>query len=401
MLLAHLISIFFIICQGCAQPSLQAPVSQQPIKPGAWSTEEYLPILSGKKVGLIVNQTSTIGERHVLDTLISRGINVVKIFAPEHGFRGVADAGEHINDSTDAKTGVLILSIYGDKKKPSKKDLTGVDILVFDIQDVGVRFYTYISTLHYIMEAAGQNDIPLILLDRPNPNGHYIDGPLMDTARYRSFVGMHPIPVVHGMTIGEYAKMINGERWTKAQCALTVITCKNYDHSRMYDLPIKPSPNLPNLRSIILYPGICFFEGTVASLGRGTAFPFQIVGHPDYPDKSFSFTPQPIPGAMNPPLKGQVCYGVDLRNADVDSLFKRSALDVSVLLEFYQKMPRETFFNASWFDKLAGGPSFREAIQAGKTEAQIRQMWAADLKAFDQKRKPYLLYPLTCPEEKK
>jgi uncharacterized protein YbbC (DUF1343 family) len=401
LVIGHLISIFFIICQGCAQSSLQPPVIQQPIKSGAWSTEEYLPLLADKKVGLIVNQTSTIGNRHLVDSLITRGINVVKIFAPEHGIRGVADAGEHINDSIDIKTGVQIFSIYGTKKKPSAKDLEGIDILVFDIQDVGVRFYTYISTLHYVMEAAGENDIPLIVLDRPNPNGHYIDGPVLDTVKYQSFVGMHPIPVVYGMTIGELGLMINGEKWIHKSCDLKVIPCTNYDHSSSYDLPIKPSPNLPNLRSILLYPGICFFEGTSGSLGRGTPSPFQVVGHPEYPDKTFSFIPKPTPGAMHPPLEGKVCYGIDLTATDVDSLFKEAKMNLSVLLDFYQKLPKDSFFNPAWFDKLAGGPGFREAIEAGKNEKQIREMWANGLKEFDIKRKPYMLYPMSCSVEKK
>ena len=293
-----------------------------------------------------------------------------------------------------------VKNFHGDKKKPSKLDLENIDILLFDIQDVGARFYTYISTMHYVMEACAEQNKKLIVLDRPNPNGGYVDGPIREPD-LKSFVGMHPIPVVYGMTIGELGQMINGEGWIKTSCDLTVITCKNYDHSLMYELPIKPSPNLPNLRSVLLYPGICFFEGTPASLGRGTAFPFQVAGHPDYPDKSFSFTPKAVPGAMNPPLKGQVCYGIDLRNADIDSLFNRRAFDLTTLLKFYQKMPKETFFNTAWFDKLGGGPSFREAIQSGKNEQQIRAMWAADLKAYDIRRKPYLLYPLSCTYEKK
>jgi uncharacterized protein YbbC (DUF1343 family) len=363
------------------------------ILPGAWDTEAYIPLISGKKVGLIVNHTSLISKTHLLDSLLSRNINVVKIFAPEHGLRGEADAGEVIKDGIDTKTGIKVISLYGEKKKPSSVDLSGLDILVFDIQDVGVRFYTYISTLHYLMEAAGENKIPLIVLDRPNPNGHYIDGPLMDTAHYRSFVGMHPIPVVYGMTIGELGQMINGEKWIKSECHLTVIPCKNYDHQKSYDLPIKPSPNLPNLRSILLYPGICFFEGTTASLGRGTSTPFQVVGHPEYPDKSFSFVPSPNPGAMHPPLEGKRCFGVDLSGLPVDSLFQSRQLNLTVLLDFYQKMSKENFFNAPWFDKLAGSPAFRESIQKGWTEVRIRESWKKDLEEFRVRRKPYLLYP--------
>jgi uncharacterized protein YbbC (DUF1343 family) len=388
----HLISVFFVICQGCAQPSLPAAVKTGGILPGAWVTEAYLPLLKEKRVGLVVNHTSTIRQTHLVDSLVRRNINVVTLFAPEHGFRGQADAGAHIIDGIDSITGVKIISLYGDKKKPSGKDMEGIDVMVFDIQDVGVRFYTYISTLHYIMEACADLDIPLIVLDRPNPNGHYIDGPVMDTTRFQSFVGMHPVPVVYGMTIGELAQMINGEKWIGTKCNLTVIPCGNYDHTKMYELPLRPSPNLPDLRSVLLYPGICFFEGTPLSLGRGTSMPFQVVGHPDYPDHTFSFIPKAMLGAMNPPLKDKTCYGVDLSLADIDSLFRERKLELSVLLHLYKVMDKNTFFNASWFDKLAGTSSFREAIQAGWTEEQIRGSWKEELKKFNERRKMYLLY---------
>lgn len=366
---------------------------KEPVMPGAWMTESYLPLLEGNRVGLVVNQTSLIGDEHLVDSLLKRGVRIVSLFAPEHGLRGQADAGEIIKDGIDVKTGIKVVSLYGDQKKPSSASLDGIDVMVFDIQDVGVRFYTYISTLHYLMEALAQKGIPLIILDRPNPNGHYIDGPVLDTVRFRSFVGMHPVPVVYGLTIGEYGQMINGEHWINSVCDLTVIKCKNYNHQTMYDLPVKPSPNLPNLRSILLYPGICFFEGTTSSLGRGTSSPFQIVGHPEYPDTSFSFTPQPTPGALHPPLEGTKCYGVDLRKIDIDSLYATRQLNLSVLLDFYQKLPHDTFFGASWFDKLAGGPGFRNAIQKDWTEIQIRESWKTDLDAFKKKRAPYLLYP--------
>lgn len=383
--------MFLIICQGCAQTSM--PVLPKKIQPGAYSTELFIPLLEGKKVGMVVNHTSMIGDTHLIDSLLARNIKVLRIYAPEHGLRGQADAGELIKDGVDTRTGIPVISLYGEKKKPNSSDLAGIDILVFDIQDVGVRFYTYINTLHYLMEAAGEHNIPLIVLDRPNPNGHYIDGPVLDTSGYRSFVGMHPIPVVYGMTIGELGKMINGEDWIKTECDLTVIPCSNYDHTVSYTLPVKPSPNLPNLRSILLYPGLCFFEGTTVSLGRGTATPFQIAGHPDYPDKSFSFIPKPIPGAMHPPQEGKVCYGIDLTNANVDSLFNTAQMNLTVLLDFYQKLPGEKFFNASWFDKLAGGPSFREAIQKGWTEEQIRKSWQDDLDNFKKTKAAYLMYP--------
>jgi uncharacterized protein YbbC (DUF1343 family) len=362
------------------------------IYPGAWSTEKYLPLLRERSVGLVVNHTSFVKMTHLVDTLVASGIKVVKIYAPEHGLRGTADAGEHIESGRDVKTGIEVISIYGTKKKPSAEDVRGVDILVFDIQDVGVRFYTYISTLHYIMEAAAGHDLPLIVLDRPNPNGHYIDGPVLDTVKYQSFVGMHPIPVVYGMTIGELAHMINGEGWISKPCELNVIPCMNYDHMSSYILPIKPSPNLPNQTSILLYPGLCFFEGTPASIGRGTTMQFQVAGHPAYPDHTFSFTPKSMEGAKSPPLENQICYGVNLTGVDVDSLFQQRKLDMSVLLMFYRKLKVEKFFNADWFDKLAGGPSYRESIEAGMSEAQIRNTWQKGLEEFNGKRKKYLLY---------
>ncbi len=385
--------MFFIICQGCAQIPANKTTYKEAIAPGAWQTDLYLPLLKGKRVGLTVNQTSTIGNTHLIDSLISRGVNVVKIFAPEHGLRGLADAGATVNDSVDQKTGIKVISLYGAKKKPSAEDLDSIDIMVFDLQDVGVRFFTYISTLHYMMEATGIQSIPLVVLDRPNPNGNYIDGPVLDTVRFRSFVGMDPIPVVYGMTIGELAGMINGEKWISSKCDLTVIKCKNYDHSMMYDLPIKPSPNLPNLRSILLYPSLCFFEGTIVSLGRGTSMPFQVAGHPKYPDSSFSFVPKSIPGALHPPLEGKKCYGIDLTKINVDSLFDTRQMNLSILIHFYVTMKEEYFFNPSWFDRLAGGPGFREGIISSWTEAQIRGSWKKGIEAFKERRKVYLLYP--------
>ncbi len=387
--------MFFIICQGCAQVPTSKSTYRQEITPGAWVTEDYLPLLKGKRVGLVVNQTSIIGDTHLVDSLVILGINVVKLFTPEHGLRGQAEAGESIRDDVDAKTGIKIISLYGEKKKPAAADLDGIDIMVFDIQDVGVRFYTYISTLSYMMEALAIQGISLIILDRPNPNGHYIDGPALDTVHYRSFVGMHPIPVVYGMTIGELARMINGENWIPALCNLTVISCKNYDHGKLYELPIKPSPNLPNIRAILHYPGLCFFEGTSVSVGRGTPAPFQVVGHPDYPDTVFSFIPKPMRGAMHPPLEGKTCYGIDLRSVDIDSLFDTNQMNISILLKFYNTMRGEGFFNPSWFDKLAGGSSFRESIEKGWSEQQIRESWKSDIEAFKKKREAYLLYPDT------
>ena len=360
--------------------------------PGAWDTEAYLPLLKGKRVGLVVNHTSTIGKTHLVDSLLSRGVNVVTLFSPEHGLRGEVEAGAHINDSVDVKTGVKIISLYGDKKVPAPADLKGIDVLVFDIQDVGARFYTYISTLYVIMKPAAMTGIKLIVLDRPNPNGHYIDGPMLDTVQYKSFVGMLPIPVVYGMTMGELAQMINGEKWIPRPCDLTVIPCRNYDHTKPYTLPAKPSPNLPNQLSVLLYPGICFFEGTVMSLGRGTETPFQVVGHPDFPDRAFSFIPWSTPAAKNPPLRGVECYGIDLTGLNTDSLYLQRKLDLSILLKCYGMMNKATFFNATWFDKLAGNPYLREAIEAGWGEKQIRDSWKGDLEKFNERRKMYLLY---------
>lgn len=387
-----LISLFFVICQSCAQSHSTAKIRENEVTPGAWQLEAYLPLLRGKHVGLVVNHTSLVRNTHLVDTLIASGVDIKALFAPEHGLRGLADAGAHISDGVDQKTGIRVISLYGSKKKPDVADLVGIDVMVFDIQDVGVRFYTYISTLHYIMEACAVQRIPLIVLDRPNPNGHYIDGPVLDTARFRTFVGMHPIPVVYGLTIGELAGMINGEGWIKPACTLMVIPCLHYDHNTMFDLPVRPSPNLPDFRSVLLYPGICFFEGTVMSLGRGTSKPFQVVGHPDYPDRTFSFTPAPVPGAMDPPLKNRLCYGVDLSHTDIDSLFNAKQMDIRTLLGMYASMDKTSFFNKKWFDTLAGGTSFREAIEAGRTEEEIRQAWEKDLDAFKERRTPYLLY---------
>lgn len=353
--------------------------------------QDYVPAILDKNVALVVNQTSLIGQTHLVDTLLAKGVRIKKIFAPEHGFRGHVEAGGQVRDTLDAKTGLPLISLYGKKKKPSKEDLKGIDIIVFDIQDVGARFYTYISTLHYVMEAAAENDITVYVLDRPNPNAHYVDGPLLDTI-FTSFVGMHPVPVVYGMTIGEYGRMINGEKWIAKPCHLFVISCLNYTHATPYTLPIPPSPNLPNQLSVLLYPGICFFEGTSMSLGRGTAMPFQVIGHPDYPEHAFSFTPKSMTSAVKPPLMDQLCYGLDLRRTDSDSLFNQRKLDVSILLSAYNKMDKATFFDAKWFDTLAGGSSFRKAIEAGWTEQQIRDSWADDLAKFRQIRSKYLIY---------
>ena len=362
---------------------------------GASRMDLYLPNLQGKKVALVVNQTSVVEGQHLVDTLLDRGIQIVKIFAPEHGFRGKADAGEKIADSKDPETGIPLISLYGKKRKPGAEDLAGIDWLLFDIQDVGARFYTYISTMHYVMEACAEHQVAFMVLDRPNPNGHYVDGPVL-APNYSSFVGMHPIPVVHGMTIGEYAQMINGEAWLEGgiRCELKVIPCANYDHNTFYDLPIKPSPNLPNIRSIYLYPSLCFFEGTVVSAGRGTTKQFQIYGHPDASMGDYDFTPVSLPGAKYPKHENKRCKGFDLTQLPLDAIRAEGRLNLSYLIDFYQAFPnKETFFLKNKFiDKLAGGKTLREQILDGMSETAIRESWKEGLDAFKATRKQYLLY---------
>ena len=374
------------------EPKVETP---SPIQVGAARVGEFVSLLAGKNVAMVVNQTSTIGNTHVVDTLLALDIQIKAIFSPEHGFRGQADAGEKIVDGKDPQTGIPLLSLYGKKRKPSAQDLAGIDWVVFDIQDVGARFYTYISTMHYVMEACAENNIRFMVLDRPNPNGHYVDGPIMEES-YQSFVGMHPIPIVHGMTVGEYARMINGEGWLKGgiECPLTVIPCQNYRHEMTYDLPVRPSPNLPNLHSIYLYPSLCFFEGTVASIGRGTNTQFQVIGHPDYPSGDYTFTPKSMFGAKNPKLKGELCNGYDLTQKSPLEIKKEGKLNLKYLMEFYQDFPdKDQFFlKNKWIDKLAGGKHLREQIIAGKTEAEIRASWQPGLTAFKAIREKYLMY---------
>ena len=371
------------------------PETPQVLQTGAQQTDQYIPILKEKKLALVVNQTSTIGDTHLVDTLINSGIKVTKIFAPEHGFRGTADAGEHVKNGTDNKTGIPLISLHGKSKKPLPKDLTDIDMVVFDIQDVGARFYTYISTMSYVMEACAEQNIPVLILDRPNPNGHFIDGPILEE-NYSSFVGMHPVPVVHGMTVGEYAQMVNGEKWLKngVQCELTVIKCAAYDHEEFYQLPIKPSPNLPNMRSIYLYPSLCFFEGTTANVGRGTNKQFQVFGDPKSMVGDYNYTPVSMPGAKYPKHKGVSCNGYDLSNLELIYLQKQSKINLTYLMDYYQSFPdKKNFFLANkFFDTLAGTDKFRKAIIAGKTEAEIRATWDAGLEEYREMREQYLLY---------
>jgi uncharacterized protein YbbC (DUF1343 family) len=360
-------------------------VKAQNIVLGAERTDTYLPLLKNKNVGVVGNQTSMIANTHLVDSLLSLEIDVVKVFSPEHGFRGKADAGAIIEDGIDSKTGIPIISLYGNNKKPTREQLLGIDVLVFDIQDVGVRFYTYISTLHYVMEAA-ENNIKVIVLDRPNPNGHYVDGPILDT-NFKSFVGMHPVPIVHGMTIGEYAKMINGENWITTRCELIVIEMENYTHNTNYDLPIKPSPNLQNARAVNLYPSLCLFEGTNISVGRGTDYPFQHFGAP-YLKSNYSFMPKSGEGSKYPKHEDIVCFGADLRFQE-DYL---TALNLNWIIEtFKQCSEKEEFFN-NFFDKLAGTDKLKKQIIAGMTAKEIKASWQEGLEEFKKIRKKYLIY---------
>ena len=420
-----LFSLIFVVACGKTPTITSMPVSdsdgtrriplnatndpKKGIITGAENFEEYLPLLKEKRVGVVTHQTGIVsymtefkstaapGEFHlthradtasVVDFLIYKGVNIQKIYAPEHGFRGTADAGELISDGKDTKTGLPIISLYGDNKKPKPEQLAGIDVLVFDLQDVGARFYTYISSLHYIMEACAENNIPLIVFDRPNPNGAIIDGPILEK-EYTSFIGMHPIPVLHGMTIGEYGQMINGEKWLKdsLQCQLTVIPCLNYKRNMFYHLPVKPSPNLPNDQAINLYASLCFFEGTNVSLGRGTDKQFQIYGSPDLPDTGFSFTPMPNEGSKEPPQKGKLCYGEDL-----SAVPRVKKLELKWLLKAYDTTRDKSVFFTPFFTKLAGSTTLRQQIESGMSEDEIRESWKDGLSDFKRTRKKYLIY---------
>ncbi len=363
------------------------------LKVGAERMEVYLPLIEGKTVALVGNHTSVLGKTHLVDTLLTMDVNIKVIFAPEHGFRDLADAGAVIASGADPVTGINVLSLYGDKKKPAPEDLEGIDVVIFDIQDVGTRFYTYLTTMCYVMEACAENGIKLIILDRPNPNGFYVDGPILDTS-FSSFVGIHPIPVVHGMTLGEYANMVNGEGWLAGgiQCEVTVIKCDNYTHETMYELPVMPSPNLPNMNSVYLYPSLCFSEGTVLSCGRGTEFPFQVMGAPKMPDTGFSFTPQPSFGSSNPKHNGEVCYGIDLRNAMQDGLVPSPGMNLQWIIDAYNAYPEKDKFFNGYFDTLAGSSTLREQIMQGMSAGQIRESWKTGLEEFRKIRGKYLLY---------
>ena len=384
--------VFLNLCATTACALTQTDVVKT-LKTGAEQTNLYVPDLKGKTVALVVNHTSMIGKTHLADSLLSLGIKIKTIFAPEHGFRGTADAGEHVTNGIDKKTGLSIVSLYGTNKKPSATQLEGIDVIIFDIQDVGVRFYTYTSTMHYVMEACAEQSKKLLILDRPNPNGYYVDGQVLDK-KFASFVGLNPVPVVHGCTVGELAQMINGEGWLSGskKCNIQIVKCLSYKHSTAYHPPIATSPNLPNLQSVLLYPSICFFEGTDVSVGRGTDKQFQVIGSPNPNNGSFTFTPEDKPGAKNPPQKGKLCYGEDLSTINA----RKQEFTLKYVINFYQKSEDKVkfFSSPSFFDKLAGSDTLRKQIIAGMSEKQIRMSWKVDLEKYKAIRKKYLLYEL-------
>lgn len=360
---------------------------------GAEQTKEYFPILKNKRIAIFSNHTGMVGDKHLLDVLLENKLNVVAIFSPEHGFRGDADAGEHVASSVDSKTGVPILSLYdGNLGRPSDESMRKFDILIVDIQDVGLRFYTYYASMVRLMDVCAQYNRKVLILDRPNPNGHYVDGPILDM-KYKSGVGWLPIPTVHGMTLGELALMVNGEKWLPASrvCDVTVIKCKNYTHQTLYRLPIPPSPNLPNMTSIYLYPSICYFEATPVSLGRGTDKPFQVYGHPNMTGYTFSFTPRSVPGAKNPPQLNRLCHGVDLSGLSDEEIWKKG-IDLSYVIDAYNNLNLDDHFFRPFFELLTGTDYVRKMIKAGKSADEIKAIWKDDVEKFKIQRKPYLLY---------
>lgn len=391
-----LLILFLFAGNAEAQRLVKVETTSKTIKDllvGADRTSEYLPVLKGKSVAVVANQSSLIKSTHLVDSLISLKVKVKKVFCPEHGFRGLVDAGEKVATEKDAKTGLSIISLYGKNKKPSAADLKDVDVVVFDIQDVGVRFYTYLSTLHYVMEACAENKKQLLVLDRPNPNGYFIDGPVMEDA-YKSFLGLHPVPIVYGMTIGEYAQMINGEGWLKGgvKCDLKVITIGNYTHNDLFELAVRPSPNLPNMSSIYLYPSLGLFEGTVIAVGRGTDLPFQIIGSPTLTKTNYSFIPEPKPGAMEPKYKGQQCNGHNLAEFGKEYMKDTKKINLFWLTGTYADTPDKTTFFDENFNYHAGNSTLQKQIKDGVSEEAIRKSWEPGLAKFRTVRKKYLLY---------
>ncbi len=370
-------------------------VSYTDLVVGAARTQIYQPLLKDKKIAIVANHTSLVNDIHIVDLMINTGFNLKKVFSPEHGFRGNRSDGAIIENDRDTKTNLPIISLYGNHKKPTKEDLTGIEVMIFDIQDVGIRFYTYLSTMTYVMEACAENNIPIIIFDRPNPNGFYVDGPILKR-EHKSFVGMHPVPIVHGMTPGEFALMINGEGWlaNNVKCDLNVIKVEDYNHNQTMALPVKPSPNLPTFSSILLYPSLALFEGTTVSVGRGTQFPFQVIGHPDYSKRSYSFTPVSIPGASaNPPLKGQKCYGIDLRQKIDKKAIISTKIELKWIKEFYEEIGGETEFFLPYFTNLVGQKLLQQQLIDGLSEDEIRKTWQKGLDEYKKIRVKYLLYP--------
>ena len=393
-------SIFIFLISACANGSpilvsedtVQTVLAKDDsILVGAQNIEELVALIGQKRAGVVGNQSSMVDDKHLVDTLLSFGVMIKSVFSPEHGFRGKADAGEHVKNNVDTRTGLPIVSLYGSNKKPTDEQLKNIEVLIFDIQDVGVRFYTYISTLHYVMEAAAENEIEVIVLDRPNPNGHYVDGPVLDM-KFTSFVGMHPIPIVHGMTIGEYALMINGEKWMKndVQCKLTVLPCENYTHNTPYSLPIPPSPNLRSDVSIQLYPSLCLLEATTVTIGRGTDGPFERYGHPQFHKTQCSFTPKPGPGSKNPKHKNKLFNGFNL---NLEQYKRTSQLDLSFLIKANEMLNGELFVDRSnFFNLLAGNDILLQQLKSGSSEKEIRHSWQEDLDRYREMRQQYLLY---------
>ena len=388
---------FYCTTNKAPVPLSSFPVgAEKPLSVGAENMDLYWPLIKDKKVAFVVNQTSRLGDKHLIDSLHALGLKIERIFALEHGFRGKADAGEKITDGKDPSTGIPIASLYGKKRKPAKEDLADLDWVIFDIQDVGARFYTFISSMHYVMDACAEFGIPFMVLDRPNPNGHYVDGPVLDP-NFSSFVGMHEVPVVHGMTIGEYATMVNEQGWLSygKKCTLKVIPCENYTHQTPYTLPVKPSPNLPNNRAIYLYPSLCFFEGTEVSIGRGTDKQFQLIGLPGYTKGNYSFVPTSKDGARYPKHQDERCSGYDLTTLSEEEIRAEARLNLSHLINFYQQAPqKEKFFlKSNFFEKLSGGDQLRQQIIQGLTEDEIRKSWEPRLSEYKRMRRKYLLYP--------
>jgi len=386
------VSLLLLVFSGCSG-SNQNRENSMPVTPGAERTNVFLPAISGKNIALVANHTSLIGNTHLVDTLLAQGINIKKVFAPEHGFRGEAEDGAYIASGIDSKTGVMVVSIYGQKRKPTPDDLEGIDLVIFDIQEVGARFYTFISTMSLVMEACAEKGIPFMVLDRPNPNGFYLDGPVLEP-EFSSFVGMHPVPVVHGMTVGEYAQMVNGEGWLAGgiRCELLVVPMLNYNHDLLYELPVRPSPNLPDMASVYLYPSLCFFEGTIISVGRGTDKPFRIIGHPDYAIGDYEFIPLSIPGvSVHPPHKNQLCKGFDLSYL-ADSILVHKQLNLQPLIDAWNYFQNHEMFFTAYFDRLAGTSTLRRQIMQGMSEKEIRESWQDDLSRFRAMREKYLIY---------